>query len=252
MIEIKNLDYSLAKKSILTNLTQKFPQNKVIALIGPNGAGKSSLLALLGRLQKATFGEITIDQCEIQQWNHKKLAQKLAILRQTNHLPLQITVEELVSFGRYPHSRNNLSKIDKKIIHQAIEAMQLKDFQQQRIDQLSGGQLQRALIALVLAQDTPYLLLDEPLNNLDLAHANQLMNHLKILVQQFNKTIIVVLHDINFAANFADYIIAMKDGKIFTQGTTEQIIQSEILTNIFDFPITIHQIQDKKFCLYFA
>lgn len=252
MIEIKNLDYSLAKKSILTNLTQKFPQNKVIALIGPNGAGKSSLLALLGRLQKATFGEITIDQCEIQQWNHKKLAQKLAILRQTNHLPLQITVEELVSFGRYPYCRNNLSKIDKKIIQQAIEAMQLKDFQQQRIDQLSGGQLQRALIALVLAQDTPYLLLDEPLNNLDLTHANQLMNYLKVLVQQFNKTIIVVLHDINFAANFADYIIAMKDGKIFTQGTTEQIIQSEILTNIFDFPITIHQIHDKKFCLYFA
>ena len=252
MIQIKDLHYALSKKTILDQLTQEFPQNQLIALIGPNGAGKSSLLSLLGRLQKASSGDIFIDQTEIQKWNHKKLAQQLAILRQTNHLPLQITVEELISFGRYPYSRNKFTQQDNAQIELAIEAMQLKDIRKQPISQLSGGQLQRALIALVLAQDTPYLLLDEPLNNLDLSHANQFMHYLKTLVQQLNKTIIIVLHDINFAANFADYIVAMKDGKIFTHGTTEAIIQTEILTQIFEFPITIHQIQEKKFCLYFT
>ncbi|MCG4307808.1 ATP-binding cassette domain-containing protein, partial [Enterococcus lactis] len=132
-----------------------------------------------------------------------------------------------------------------------LEHLGLEEIADQSIDTLSGGQLQRAYIAMVLAQDTDYILLDEPLNNLDMNFAVQIMQILKNLVQKIGKTIVIVLHDINFAASYADEIIAMKDGKLFTQGTTQEMIKKDVLDELYEMDIRICEIEGRRFCLYF-
>ena len=164
---------------------------------------------------------------------------------------MQITVKELVEFGRFPYTKGKLTIHDQQIVKESMEHLGLDALADQTIDTLSGGQLQRAYIAMVLAQDTDYILLDEPLNNLDMNFAVQIMQILKKLVNELGKTIIIVLHDINFAASYADEIIAMKDGELFVQGTTNEIIKKEVLDDLYEMDIRICEIEGRRFCLYF-
>jgi iron complex transport system ATP-binding protein len=164
---------------------------------------------------------------------------------------LRITVRELVSFGRFPYSKGRLTSEDKELIDYALEKLGLVEMAEDRIDTLSGGQLQRAYIAMILAQDTEYILLDEPLNNLDMNHSVQLMKTLRRLVEEEHKTILLVIHDINFAATYADEIVAMKNGGIFAHGSMEEIIQPQILNALYEMDIKICELDGKRFCMYF-
>lgn len=251
MIKAKDISKKYADKVILSDIEVDLPKGQLIAFIGPNGAGKSTFLSLISRLQPQSTGEIYIDHDEIRNWKSKELAKKLAILKQSNGIQLHISVYDLVSFGRFPYNRGKLTKEDQQIVDEAILKMELVDLKDASIHELSGGQLQRVYIAMILAQDTEYILLDEPLNNLDLNHANQMMQLLKKLVKEQQKTVIIVLHDINFASSFADYIVAMKDGKIFAQGPTQEIILPEVLNRLYSMDVKVCEIEGKRFCLYF-
>jgi iron complex transport system ATP-binding protein len=179
------------------------------------------------------------------------LSKKLSILKQTNGINLKITVRELVNFGRFPYSKGRLKKEDHEKVEEALNNLGLTELADELIDTLSGGQLQRVYIAMVLAQDTDYILLDEPLNNLDMNYAVQMMQTLRRLVDEFGKTVIIVLHDLNFAASYADEIVAMKAGRLYAHGTTEEVIQSEVLNQLYDMEIRICEIEGKRFCMYF-
>ena len=169
----------------------------------------------------------------------RDLAKVLSVLRQENHFVTRLTVRQLVGFGRFPHSRGRLTAKDIEIIEQAISFLRLEGIADRFIDELSGGQRQRAYVAMVLAQDTRYVLLDEPLNNLDMAHSVQMMQHMHQAAKELGRTIVIVLHDINFAATYADTIIAMKDGQVAASGSPEELFREEVLTEIFETPVEI-------------
>ena len=170
------------------------------------------------RLIDKDSGDINLDLTDVTKWNSNELAKRLAILKQNNTMSLKLTIEELVAFGRFPYSHGRITKKDKEKIDEAIEYMELDDIRRSYLDELSGGQRQRAFIAMVIAQDTEYILLDEPLNNLDIKHSIHMMQTIQKLCYERGKTIIVVMHDINFASCYSDYIIAYKDGEIVKAG----------------------------------
>src|SRR5690606_3012581 len=180
------------------------------------------------------------------------LAKKLSVLKQTNHLNIRLSVHDLVGFGRFPYSQGRLTKEDEQIIEQSLAYMELEDLQHQYLDQLSGGQRQRAFIAMVLAQDTEYIMLDEPLNNLDMKHSLQIMRVLQRMVDELGKTIILVIHDINFASCYSDYIVALKDGKVVNQGVKGNIINEQVLKELYDMDIHIETIRGNRIGIYYT
>lgn len=252
MIKVEHISKNYSEKIILDDVTLEIPKGKITSLVGANGAGKSTLLGIISRLLKQNGGNVIIDDKNIEDYKNKALAQQLSILKQANHIELKLTVRELVSFGRFPYSQGRLTSEDKEKIEQALDFLELKEIENSYIDELSGGQRQRAFLAMVVAQDTQYVLLDEPLNNLDMKHSVQIMRTLKKLCTEKGKTIIIVLHEINFAANYSDYIVAMKDGKIRHFDTTKNIITAEVLKDIFDINFEIIQKEDQLFCDYFS
>src|SRR5699024_5350815 len=179
------------------------------------------------------------------------LARKISILKQSNAMNVKLTVRELISFGRLPHSKGNLKKDDWEKVDEAIDYMELRDIQHKYLDELRGGERQRAFSAMVLAQDTEYILLDEPLNNLDMRHSVQIMKTLRRLVDELGKTIVIVIHDINFASCYSDEIVALKDGKIVKQGPTCDVIDKCVLKDIYDMHIDIQEIDNHRICVYF-
>ena len=215
------------------------------------GTLKSTLLGIISRLISPDSGQVSLDGQNLQQMKNAEIAKKMAILKQANHTELRLSVEDLVAFGRFPYSHGHLTAEDHQMIDQSIQYMELEPMRYQQLSELSGGQRQRAYIAMVLAQDTKYILLDEPLNNLDMKHSAQIMRVLKDLCVNHGKSIIVVIHDINFASVYADQIIAMKQGELAYQGTPQQIMHEDILQDIFDFHIPIQQIQQHQLGLYF-
>ena len=251
MIEAQAVGKQYLDKTVLAEIDLQLPKGELIAFIGPNGAGKSTLLSIMSRLQGDFSGQLYIDQGEIRAWDSKELAQRLAILKQSNQVQARITVAELVAFGRFPYSRGRLTAADDKLIHQALAEMHLTDLAEAEIQTLSGGQLQRAYIAMILAQDTEYILLDEPLNNLDMNHANQMMHLLRRLVTKLGKTVLLVIHDINFAAGFADEIIALKNGRLFKQGTVDEVITPAVLGELYEMEVKVISYEGRPFCIYF-
>ena len=211
MIRIKNISKKYADREILKNVSLELPKKKIISFIGSNGAGKSTLLSIITRTLSKNSGEVIIKDKDLENWNTGELAKVLSILKQSNHLNIRLTVKELVSFGRYPHSKGKLTPDDEAKINSAIQYMGLKELENSFIDELSGGQRQMAYIAMVIAQDTEYIFLDEPLNNLDMKHSVKIMKILRNLVDEHGKTIVVVIHDINFVSCYSDYIIALKN-----------------------------------------
>lgn len=251
MIDLAGVNKAYQGKSVVDNINLTIQEQQLTAFIGANGAGKSTLLSLVSRLVPKDTGEIYLDHNEVRTWKSNELAKKLAILRQSNELNLQITVRELVEFGRFPYTKGRLTQEDHQLVEEALKHLGLTKLTDQFVHTLSGGQLQRAYIAMVLAQDTDYILLDEPLNNLDMNFAVQIMQILKKLVTELGKTVVIVLHDINFAASYADEIVAMKEGQLFTQGKTNEIIQKAVLDELYEMDIRICEIEGRRFCLYF-
>lgn len=251
MIEVKDITKQYGKKVVLNGIDLQFPKGKITSLIGSNGAGKSTLLSIVSRLLAQDGGIVMVDEKNVTDYKNKMLAQRLSILKQSNHIRLKLTVRELVEFGRFPYSQDKLTDEDHEKVDRAIEFLDLTDIQGSFIDELSGGQKQRAYMAMVVAQDTEYVLLDEPLNNLDMKHSVQTMRTLRKLADELNKTIIIVLHDINFASHYSDYIVALKHGKVKYSGTTDSIINEKVLKDVFDLPITICEINKKRVCNYF-
>ena len=217
----------------------QIPAGGITAFVGPNGAGKSTLLTMIGRLLDIDEGAIEVAGLDVSSTKSKDLAKVVSILRQENHFITKLTVRQLVSFGRFPYTQGRLKKQDEEIISRYIDFLGLEQLENRYLDQLSGGQRQRAYVAMVLCQETDYVLLDEPLNNLDIAHSVQMMAHLARAAKEFGRTILVVLHDINFAARYADYICAVKDGEIVEFGEVAQIMNDKTLTEIFDTPVTV-------------
>ena len=252
MIEVKNLNKNFKSKKIIQDLSLTIQENQLISLIGPNGAGKSTLLNMIGRLCPYDSGQILIDGIEVEGWESTELAKKLSIMKQSNPLGLQISVRELMAFGRFPHSKGRLTKQDQEIIDESLEYLSLSDLQDKKITELSGGQLQRAFIGMVICQDTKYILLDEPLNNLDINHSIGIMNLLRRLVDEKGKTVVVVMHDINYASQFSDRIIAMKDGKLFANDDANDVFQKDIVDDLFDIDVEIIEYNLRKYCIYYG
>ena len=250
-IEIRNITKSYGSKKVVDNVSVTIPTGKITSFIGPNGAGKSTVLSIISRLLSADNGDVYLNGELLNRKKSSDIAKQLAILKQTNNINLRLTIEDLVSFGRFPYSKGNLTQTDRTFIDNAIAYMDLDDIRHQYIDSLSGGQRQRAYIAMTLAQDTDYILLDEPLNNLDMKHSVQIMQVLRKLATELNKTVVIVIHDINFASCYSDYIVAMKNGKLVQQGEVNHIMQSPVLQDIYDMAIPIQDIDDHKIAVYF-
>lgn len=251
-IEVVGLNKQYDGKKVLNDVSVKVQKGTITSFIGPNGAGKSTLISLMSRIAKKDSGEIRIDGQEIDSIKSKELAKKVSILKQANHINIRLTIRELVSFGRFPYSQSRLTKEDWEFVEDAIDYMSLREIQDKYLDQLSGGQRQRAYIAMVLAQDTDYIILDEPLNNLDMKHSVSIMKTLRKLVDEREKTILIVVHDINFASCYSDNIVAMKDGAIIEEGHCHDIINPDSLRKIYDMEIKIEEVNCNKICVYFS
>ncbi|EGC92200.1 MULTISPECIES: ABC transporter ATP-binding protein [Turicibacter] len=251
MIEVKNISKKYGSKAVVNDVSFQIKRGKITSFIGPNGAGKSTVLGMMSRLLKRDSGEVFIDGKELSQWKTNELAKVLAILKQSNHLSVRLTIRDLVAFGRFPHSQGNLTEVDQAKIDEALHYMQLEDIQDKFLEELSGGQRQRAFIGMVLAQDTDYILLDEPLNNLDMKHSVQIMKMLRRITDELGKTVIIVIHDINFASCYSDEIIALQNGEISVCGTVDEIMQASTLSELYDMDFEVQEINDKKICVYY-
>jgi len=243
MIEVKGISQSYRKDyPILKDVNLTIREKTITALVGANGAGKSTLLGVMANNIKPLSGVVYLDGKDVSKIKAKEIAKKISFLRQTHHIAIKITVNDLVEYGRFPHSGGRLGEDCKKAVTSALEYMDLIDMRDRFLSEISGGQRQRAFIAMILAQDTPYIFLDEPLNNLDIRFSVDMMKIIQRLVDELDKTVIVVLHDINFAAAYAGHIVAMKDGEIHGEGKASEIITPKILNPVFDhdFNITEH------------
>ncbi len=252
MIEARQISKNYGGKNVVDNVFVRIGKGQITSFIGPNGAGKSTLLSMISRLISKDSGEILIDGKEIGQYKSAELAKQISILKQSNHMNVRLTVRELVSFGRFPYSQGKLTPQDWKHVDEAIAYMELQDMQHKYLDQLSGGQNQRAYIAMVIAQNTTYILLDEPLNNLDLRHSVQIMKVMRRLVDELGKTVVMVIHDINFASCYSDYIVALKNGRVVKEGATDEIIEPSVLKEVYDMDIQIETMNGNRICMYFT
>ncbi len=250
-MKIHALSKRYGEKTVVDSVNFTLHKNKVTAFIGPNGAGKSTVMGLISRLIAKDEGCIEFGDKILEDWKSKDLAKHLAILTQTNNIQMKLTVEELVAFGRFPHSGSHLNEKDYQKIREAISYMELEEFKDRFIDELSGGQRQRAYIAMVIAQDTEYILLDEPTNNLDIYHASNLMKIVRRLCDELGKTVVMVLHEINYASFYSDYICAFKDGRIEKYGTVDEIMQKDVLSNIYNVDFEIMEIEGKPLSIYY-
>ncbi|AGA56954.1 ABC-type enterochelin transport system, ATPase component [Thermobacillus composti KWC4] len=239
MITIKSVRKSYGDEVRIGPLDLEIPKAGITSLIGPNGAGKSTTLLMIGRLLNMDEGQIRVANMDVARSRSNDIAKILTILRQENHFITRLTVRQLVGFGRFPYSKGRLTKEDEAIISKYIDFFELTDLEHRFLDELSGGQRQRAYVAMVLCQETEYVLLDEPLNNLDIARAVQMMEHLRRAANELGRTILMVLHDINFAARYSDRICAMKNGQIAAFGTVEDIMKPDLLSDIFETKIEI-------------
>ncbi|HAB34516.1 MAG TPA: siderophore ABC transporter ATP-binding protein [Exiguobacterium sp.] len=239
MISLEQVKKSYTDDVRIGTIDLTIPKGGFEALIGPNGAGKSTTLMMIGRLLDLDAGQIEVAGMDVTSSKSKDLAKIITILRQENHFVTRLTVRQLVGFGRFPYSQGRLTTDDETIISKYIDFLELTSLENRYLDELSGGQRQRAYVAMVLCQETEYILLDEPLNNLDIARSVQMMGYLRHVADTFGRTIITVLHDINFAAKYADHICAMKDGQIAAFGTVAEVMDEALLSEIFETRLEI-------------
>lgn len=252
-IETKNLDIAYEDTLIVKELNMQIPKGKITSIIGANGCGKSTILKAVGRILKPKKGVVHLSGQDISKLSTKEIAKKMAILPQNPTEPSGLTVSELVAYGRFPHQKGfgNLTEEDKRIVKWALAATKLSEFERREVDTLSGGQRQRVWIAMALAQQTDLILLDEPTTYLDLAHQLEVLKLLYELNRNQKCTIVMVLHDLNLAARFSDYIIAIKKGAIIKYGTPEEVMTLEVLRKTFNInaDIVIEPKSNRPVCI---
>jgi iron complex transport system ATP-binding protein len=251
MIVTNGISKSYGNSLVVDDVSITIPVGGLTSIIGPNGAGKSTLLSIIARLMAMDKGTVTVDGMDVTKTQSDQLARRLSILRQDNHISSRLTVRDLVTFGRYPYSKGRPTVEDKVHVDQAMQYLNLEPLADRFLHELSGGQRQRAFVAMVLCQDTDYVLLDEPLNNLDMKHASAMMKILRKAADDLKKTVVLVLHDINFASWYSDNIIAMRDGKVWGTGTVNDIIDTDALREIYDMQIAIHEIDGRRIGLFY-
>ncbi|ADB34180.1 ABC transporter related protein [Kribbella flavida DSM 17836] len=229
---------------VVSGLTLEVPRGRMTAVVGPNGSGKSTLLRGMSRLLKPQSGQVLLDGKDIHQLPARELARRLGVLPQGPVTPEGITAAELVSRGRHPHRGMfaRLTAEDQQAIEDALDAVELAELRDRPVDQLSGGQRQRVWIAMVLAQGTEHLLLDEPTTYLDLAHAVDVMNVVHAAAHSSGRTVITVLHDLTLAAQYADHLVVMGEGRIAAQGRPVDILSERLLADVFGLRATIVEV----------
>jgi iron complex transport system ATP-binding protein len=234
-LSANNLTLGYGDYIVLKDINLQIPKNKITILVGSNGCGKSTLLKTMARLLKPLSGKIYLDDSNIFDKSSKEIAKQLAILTQTPTAPSDLTVFNLVKQGRYPYQSwfSQWSTQDEKIVNYALEKTGLSDIKHKKLSDLSGGQKQRVWIAMTLAQETDVILLDEPTNHLDIKYKIEVLDLLKNLNQQENRTIVIVLHDINLACRYADHIIAVKDGKVYAEGEPKKVVTETLIKDVF-------------------
>ncbi|ACY34438.1 FhuA [Comamonas thiooxydans] len=233
-------------------MSVEFPAQRVTSLIGPNGAGKSTLLMLMARLLEPSSGAIQWQARDVSRIPVAEYARHVATLRQAPGFNMRLTVEELVAFGRFPHSRGALTVHDRRAMDEAIAFLSLESLRHAFIDEISGGQRQMAFLAMTIAQQTDVLLLDEPLNNLDMRHAVQIMRALRRLCDEQGRTVILVIHDINFAVNYSDHIVALKNGALRFHGPAQDVVTETRMADLYELDFEITRNQRGCFCNYFT
>lgn len=239
MIQLSSVSHRIGNAPILSDITADLPQGKLTALIGPNGAGKSTLLRLIGRLEPLQQGRISIDGQDIRTTPTEELARRMAVLGQQTLITSRLRLVDLIGFGRWPHHQGRPRPADRAIISDALQTFGLTPLANRFLDEVSGGQAQRAFLAMTFAQDTEWLLLDEPLNNLDMSHARTLMARLSELVRNSGKSVVVVVHEVNYAAAWADHIVALKEGRVAAQGSPFDVLTEGGLSALYDTPINV-------------
>lgn len=250
-IELHGVEKTYAGRHVLGPVDLTIEPGGVTALIGPNGAGKSTMLTIIGRLLEADSGRVSVGGLDVRTAKSREFARAVAILKQENHFVARLTVRQLVAFGRFPHSGGRLTETDRRAIHAAIAFLDLAGMEDRFIDELSGGQRQRAFVAMVLAQDTEYVLLDEPLTGLDMRHAVGMMGQVRAAADALGKTVVLVIHDVNFAAAYADRIVALANGRVVASGTPEEIISPEVLEQVFETPVDVVEHDGRRVAIYY-
>lgn len=243
MIQVLNVSLTRSGAPVLDTVSADIPANGLVAIIGPNGAGKSTLLHVLAGLLRPDTGQVTIDGRDLYQMTEQARALVLSFLTQSQDSVPRLSVRDLISFGRWPHHRGRPKAADIAAIDDAIDRFDLADLAQREISQLSGGQKQRAYVAMAYAQGTPWMFLDEPLAALDPKYSRDIMERLRGLS---DRTILLVLHDLSIAANYADWVIALKDGKVHTQGAWQDTITSSTLSDLYDVPLKLSDVDGEK------
>jgi len=235
IMKTRDLTIKIQNKDILTNINLSFLTGKTTAIIGPNGSGKSTLLKALAGLNKNIIGQVLFENRDIKEFSKKNLARNLAILPQDPSVPADLTVGELVQYGRFPYqqwfARND--KEDQQCVQWAMQQTQIAEFKNRFVTTLSGGERQRTWIAMALAQKPKVLLLDEPTTYLDIAHQLEVMQIIDSLTQKYNITIIMVLHDMNQALQYANDLVVIKNQRVFAQGSPQKILSTNLLEKVF-------------------
>jgi iron complex transport system ATP-binding protein len=249
MIEVRDLSRRYGDALVVDGVSLDLPAGGLTSIIGPNGAGKSTLLAMISRLLPAHAGTARVDGLDVATTPGDVLARRLSILRQTTEVHARLTVRDLVGFGRYPHSKGRLTEADLRPIDDALGFLDLHPLSHRFLDELSGGERQRAAVAMVLAQETDYVLLDEPLNNLDMRHAAGMMKLLRRAVDALGRTVVVVLHDVNFASCYSDHVVAMRAGRVVASGPTAAIIRPDVIADIYGIAVKVIEVDGDRVVL---
>lgn len=234
-IEVRDLNVAYEEQVVIENMNLAFPKGKISIIIGANGCGKSTLLRTIARILKPQKGQIFVNGNDMKKEKEKNLARQIAVLPQSPKCPEAITVRELVSYGRFPYQKaiGGMTPYDKEMVDFALEKTRLTELQDRQVNTLSGGQRQRAWVAMTLAQETDIILLDEPTTYLDMAYQLEILSILKELNKEKQTTIIMVLHELNLACRFADYIVGLKQGKIVCKGKPNDVISKDALKEIY-------------------
>ena len=239
-LELDRLSFSIGEQNIVSDMSLSFSPGQFYGIIGPNGSGKTSFLRLLLRLYKPKDGRILLQGTDISGIKDRDRARLLSFVPQMFHADFSFTVRELVKMGRYAYSDrwNGFSKEDEDIVDHALSQTNLQDFRDREVDTLSGGELQRVIIARALAQDTPYILLDEPLSHLDLSKQLEILRLLSKICQDQGKTVICVMHDLNLALRFSDQVVMLREGRIFAHGSPKDVLSKENILEVFEVEST--------------
>ncbi|MFD2627533.1 ABC transporter ATP-binding protein [Oceanobacillus kapialis] len=256
MIHVEDVQVGYGDALIIDSLNLTIPKGKITTVIGPNGCGKSTLIKTIARILKAQNGAIYLDGKAISRTSTKDIARKMAILPQSAEAPAGLTVRELITYGRFPHQSKfgKQRQEDLDAIDWALEATGLSDLEKRPVEALSGGQRQRVWIAMALAQDTEVVILDEPTTYLDMAHQLDILQLLDKLNREQNKTIVMVLHDLNHASRFSHHLIAMRDGKVIHEGAPHQVMTAPNLQDVFQIQamLTVCPFSQNPICLSYG